>query len=265
MRLPSLPALGSPQVDLPLWPPILATRGKGSRSALHAHHAMHLALAFSGEIRVRTRATARWTCASGVLSGPDVLHAIDAEGNEILLIFFDPESDAGQALRGVLSEPVRLLSNDQRDRLLRNAEADAIMGADGIEWTGRAVATLGGTPVAARRLVHPRVRKLLQILRTMPADGDNSLNALASAVGLSPGRLMHAFTTSIGVPIRPYLAWLKLQRAAAAITTGTPLSQAAHAAGFADAAHMSRTFRRMFGISPSLLRRTSTWLPAAPQ
>ncbi len=99
----------------------------------------------------------------------------------------------------------------------------------------------------------------------MPADGDKSLNALASAVGLSPGRLMHAFTTSIGVPIRPYLAWLKLQRAAAAITTGTPLSQAAHAAGFADAAHMSRTFRRMFGISPSLLRRTSTWLPAAPQ
>src|SRR5260370_4464499 len=248
MRLPSLPALGSPQVDLPLWPPILATRGKGSRSALHAHHAMHLALAFSGEIRVRTRATARWTCASGVLSGPDVLHAIDAEGNEILLIFFDRESDAGQALRGVLSEPVRLLSNDQRDRLLRNAEADAIMGADGIEWTGRAVATLGGTPVAARRLVHPRVRKLLQILRTMPADGDNSLNALASAVGLSPGRLMHAFTSSIDVPFRPYLAWLILHRAAAAITTGTPLSQAAHAAGFSDAAHILEKFRRVYGV-----------------
>src|SRR5216683_1833874 len=176
MRLPSLPAL-APHVDLPLWPPILATRGKGSRSALHAHHAIHVLLAFEGEIRVRTRATARWTYASGVLSGPDVLHAIDAEG---------------------------------------------------IEWTRRAIATLGGTPVAARRLVHPRVRKLLQILRTMPANGDNSLNALASAVGLSPGRLMHAFTTSIGVPIRPYLAWLKLQRAASAIPPGTPLSQAAH-------------------------------------
>jgi AraC-like DNA-binding protein len=226
---------------------------------------MHLLLAFEGEIRVRTRATARWTCASGVLSGPDVLHAIDAQGTEVLLIFFDPESDAGQALQGVLPEPVRLLSSDQRDRLLRNAQADAIMGADGIEWTRRAVATFGGTPVGARRLVHPRVRRLLRILRTMPADGDMSLNTLASAVDLSPGRLMHAFTTSIGVPIRPYLAWLKLQRAAAAITTGTPLSQAAHAAGFADAAHMSRTFRRMFGISPSLLRLTSTWLPTAPQ
>src|SRR5260370_4755833 len=99
MRLPSLPALGSPQVDLPLWPPILATRGKGSRSALHAHHAMHLALAFSGEIRVRTRATARWTCASGVLSGPDVLQAIDAEVNDSLLNFLVPQRVAGYAIR----------------------------------------------------------------------------------------------------------------------------------------------------------------------
>jgi AraC-like DNA-binding protein len=254
MRLPSIPAPVLPQVELPLWPPILATRGKGSRSALHAHHGMHLLLAFEGEIRVRSRAMARWRCASGVLSGPDVLHAIDAQGVDILLIYFDPESDAGQALRGVLSEPIRLLSSDQRDRLVRNAQADAIMGTDGIEWTRRAVATLGGTLVTARRLVHPRVRKLLKILRTMPTDGDRSLNALASAVGLSPSRLMHAFTTSIGVPIRPYLAWLKLQRAGAAIATGTPLSQAAHAAGFADAAHMSRTFRRMLGISPSALR-----------
>jgi len=265
MRLPSTRASAAASVDLPLWPPILATRGQGSFSALHAHHAMHLLLAFEGEVRVRARATARWTHAAGVLSGPDVLHAIDARGADILLTFFDPESDAGQALRAVLSGPIRLLSNEQRHRLLRDAQAEAIMGAGGLEWTRRAVAMLGGAPVAARRLIHPRVSKLLRILRTLPAAEDRSLQALASAVGLSPGRLMHAFTASIGVTLRPYLAWLKLQRAAAAITTGTPLSQAAHAAGFADAAHMSRTFRRMLGISPSLLRRTSTWIPEPSQ
>jgi AraC-like DNA-binding protein len=35
---------------------------------------------------------------------------------------------------------------------------------------------------------------------------------------------------------------------------GEPLSSAAHQAGFADAAHLSRTSKRMFGISPSTLR-----------
>jgi transcriptional regulator GlxA family with amidase domain len=112
---------------------------------------------------------------------------------------------------------------------------------------------------AERRAVHPRVRKLLRHLAALPADADTSLAALAEVVGLSPGRLMHAFTASIGIPLRPYLGWLRLQRAAVAVVGGAPLSDAAHAAGFADAAHMTRTFRKMFGTPPSALapRRTS--------
>jgi transcriptional regulator GlxA family with amidase domain len=66
---------------------------------------------------------------------------------------------------------------------------------------------------------------------------------------------MHVFTSSIGIPLRPYLAWLRVQRAAVDIVSGSPLSDAAQAAGFSDAAHMSRTFRRMLGIPPSLLRK----------
>jgi AraC-like DNA-binding protein len=68
---------------------------------------------------------------------------------------------------------------------------------------------------------------------------------------------MHAFEESIGLPIRPYLLWLKLQRAGAAIAGGAGLSAAAHAAGFADSAHMTRTFRRMLGAAPSEIRRAA--------
>ena len=35
--------------------------------------------------------------------------------------------------------------------------------------------------------------------------------------------------------------------------SGGDLTEAALAAGFSDAAHLSRTFRAMFGLSPSLL------------
>ncbi len=69
---------------------------------------------------------------------------------------------------------------------------------------------------------------------------------------------MHAFTSSIGIPLRPYLGWLRLQRAAGAIVSNQPLADAAQAAGFADAAHMTRTFQRMFGIPPSALRPPAT-------
>jgi hypothetical protein len=49
------------------------------------------------------------------------------------------------------------------------------------------------------------------------------LQALAEAVQLSPGRLMHAFNrVRMGIPLRPYLQWLKVQRAAAAIARERP-------------------------------------------
>lgn len=38
--------------------------------------------------------------------------------------------------------------------------------------------------------------------------------------------------------------------------SGSSLTEAAHAAGFADSAHFSRTFRRMFGVAPASLRMT---------
>ena len=58
---------------------------------------------------------------------------------------------------------------------------------------------------------------------------------------------MHVFTESIGIPLRPYLSWLRVQRAAMAIVNGSLLGEAAHTAGFADASHMTRTFKRMLG------------------
>jgi AraC-like DNA-binding protein len=248
-RAPRTSADGS----LPLWPPLLATRGPGSSSGLHAHHAMHLVLAEASELRVRSR-DGKERRAAGVVTLPDVPHAIDARGVNVVLVFLEPESDVGASLLAVLNNAVRYIDDREREALLEGADPGALMGSAGAERTRRAVSLLGGAAVAEKRVVHPRVKKLLGQLRALPPDGDTSLEALAEGVGLSPGRLMHAFTESIGVPLRPYLQWLKLQRAAGAIVSGETLSAAAHAAGFADAAHMSRTFKKTLGPAPSALR-----------
>jgi AraC-like DNA-binding protein len=99
------------------------------------------------------------------------------------------------------------------------------------------------------------VRKALSLVRAADADADLSLAHLAASVGLSEGRLMHAFTDSVGTPLRPYLAWLRVQRAVVAIATGATLSEGAQHAGFSDAPHMTRTFRRMLGLTPSEIQR----------
>jgi AraC-like DNA-binding protein len=50
----------------------------------------------------------------------------------------------------------------------------------------------------------------------------------------------------MGRRVRHVLAWTLVRE-------GAPLSAAAHAAGFADAAHLTRTSQRMFGFAPSAL------------
>jgi AraC-like DNA-binding protein len=254
MRLPTITAVDPDALELPLWPPLLAARGPGGQSALHAHHAMHVVLSLAAELRVRAGGTAAWVRAAGLVTAPDVLHAIDATGSEVLIVFVDPESEVGESLRAATAGSVRSVGARERDALVEGVTPKELMGPGGASWTSRVVTALGGEHVRSPRAVHPRVRKLLRLLQAMPVSGDASLEALAREVRLSPGRLMHVFTESIGVPLRPYLAWLRLQRAAAAVVGGRTLGEAAHAAGFSDASHMSRTFRRMFGVSPSELR-----------
>jgi len=239
--------------DLPVWPPLLATNGPGGRSAGHKHHAMHFIACRKGRLRVRVGRGAFSEPTPAILTAPDVEHAVNATGAEVLLVFIEPESLVGAALRKVLHEPVRLFSPTECAPLDLEIEPSALLGPEGVAWTRRLVAAVGGAEWPLPPM-HPRVRKLLSLLRERPQARDSSLEALAAEVGLSPSRLMHAFTSSIGVPLRPYLAWLRVQRAAAALVTGAPLASCALDAGFADAAHMTRTFRRMLGVAPSELR-----------
>ena len=250
----ALPFSSSPGDAPPLWPPVLATSGPGGRSGAHAHHAMHVVLARAGKLTVTAAGESR--AAPGVLTHADVPHAIDAEGLPILLVFVDPESDAGARLSAVPGGPVRLLTATEVARVGTQWDPATIVREGGADFLAALTVALGGERPASRT-VHPRIRRVMRHLRALPDGGETALEALASVAGLSPGRFMHAFTESIGVPLRPYLAWLKLQRAAGAVVAGTPLSEAAALAGFVDAAHMSRSFRRMLGVTPSALRATS--------
>jgi len=250
MQLPLIPR-GMPARA---WPPVLATRGPGGPCQWHSHHSLRFALAIEGEVRIRTARQGKWSSAPGVLTAPDAAHVLDAQGAELLLVFLDPESTAGTSFHAALSGPLRLISDAERKAMTRDVVPRTILRSGAATWALQAAETLRLPTPAAPRSVHPRVRTLLSMLRSGGIDDVTSLEVLANAVGLSPSRLMHVFTSSVGIPLRPYLAWLRVQRAAIEIVSGNSLTDAALAAGFSDAAHMSRTYRRMLGIPPSLLR-----------
>lgn len=72
---------------------------------------------------------------------------------------------------------------------------------------------------------------------------------VANTLALSESRFLHLFREQMGIAWRPYLLWRRTICAAHAITKGKSATEAAHLAGFSDSAHLSRTFRSLFGMS----------------
>jgi len=130
-------------------------------------------------------------------------------------------------------------------------------------WQGRQ--TERDVADAARRIVQaltggvPSVMSDERILRAIAyiranLDRPLTLDEVAAEACLSPGRFRHLFVEQTGMGLRPYLLWRRFLRVWELLMAGETLSSAAHEAGFADAAHLSRTSRSTFGFPPSAMQ-----------
>jgi AraC-like DNA-binding protein len=219
--------------------------GPGFRSAAHRHHCVQLVLTLRGAMRVRGGPEERWTKCGAALVRPDARHEFDAPGQTVIIGFIDAESEIGAALSERITGDITCVSAHEVARWR------AMLGpAPNIP---RAERWLTACLLNRRRVValHPGVRRVLAHFRRQRELDDSSLKTLARIAGLSQSRFMHVFTESVGVPVRPYVLWLRLQRAACDLLHGASVTSAAHGAGFSDAAHLTRTFRRMLGTTPT--------------
>jgi len=229
-----------------LWPAALVVWGPGAASSLHAHHAVQLVLTLDGRARLRSGVRQRWIDFTAALIAPDAPHEVDARGTNVIIAFVDPETEVGAGLRRRLAGPLTVLPEAEVEGWRRQLAAVPLQPAAVERWWRARLAA-----ARAPRRIHPRVRRALRWLRQNvdATEEDRSLERLAALAGLSPSRFMHVFTESLGVPLRPYLLWLRLQHAAGRLLAGASATEAAHEAGFSDAAHLSRTFRRTLGTT----------------
>lgn len=235
------------------WPAGLIVWGSGDFAATHAHHAVQIVVALDGQLRVRPSPRARWRRAGAVIVRPNAPHEVDPPPTTVLIAFVDPQSALAGSILAKAPQPITLVAPASVRRWRR------LMGGPHTVTESRVRAWMLGEfdNGVGRPAIDPRVSSIVQMLRGTHGDLDHtSLAHLASAARLSPSRFGHLFTASIGLPVRRYVLWLRLQRAVAALAAGHSVTEAAHLAGFADAAHLSRTFRRMLGCPPrELVRR----------
>jgi AraC-like DNA-binding protein len=222
----------------------------------HAHHAIQLTLGLRGTVRLRPAGSAEWTEHVAALVPPHLPHAFESDDSVLALLFCEPESVLGRALLARFgADRIAALPPDLAaaccDRL-RTAYAAEV---DDPELNGVAqslLADLAG-PVSAAQGAEPRVRRAIAEIERRIAT-PISLGQVASALCLSPSRLRHLFAAETGLSFRGYVLWMRLQAALEHAVGGATWTEAAHEAGFADSAHLTRTFRRTFGFSPAGLR-----------
>ncbi|MGZ5096350.1 MAG: helix-turn-helix domain-containing protein [Burkholderiales bacterium] len=87
-------------------------------------------------------------------------------------------------------------------------------------------------------------------------DDKLTVRELATAVGLSTGFFSRAFKASVGKAPHEYIIDRRISRARTLLQIDAlELSRVALASGFTSHAHMTATFRRRLGVTPSHLRR----------
>ncbi|HJZ76561.1 MAG TPA: helix-turn-helix domain-containing protein [Vicinamibacterales bacterium] len=217
---------------------------------------MQVTMALTGTLRVRAQGHAEALTCDALLIPSDVMHEIDARGAFVLIAYVNPESDLPIPGLDETGSGVQPFSDVVVARWREALGSCQTLNSQRVHlWMTREL-----SDGCRSRPIHAGVQRVLERLRADDLGRpQTSLTALAAVAGLSRSRLMHAFTESIGTPLRPYIRWLRVQRAICALYSGHTVTEAAHLAGFSDASHFARSLRRTLGATPrQLLPRVAT-------
>lgn len=229
----------------------------------HAHHAFQLARVLEGHLCLRGADDVEaYPCEVAAIA-PSVPHAVEGPASRSVMAYVDPDTLVGRRLR--VSVPARCLAREWQtagDALRVGTTVTVPDGWPEARERVHAMTSALGANAARAHVVHPAlVRARAWLVEHLHAN-EISLDRVAVASGVSGDRLSHLLNDELGIGLRPLILWLRLQVAAReiALSRGATMSRAAAAAGFADAAHMTRTFRRMFGVAPSEVVGLVRWV-----
>lgn len=230
----------------------------------HAHHALQIVLTTEGEVAISADGR-EWRSARGLVVPADVEHVYDGKGAKGAMFFIDPESIEGVWLRSTIGNAITIVPETRLAApiaALRTYIEAPMQALDIGSLIRLCVDSLCAGALPSRRL-DERVTKVLDRIRESD-DLRISLEDAAAIVHLSPSRFQHLFKQQLGLAFRRYILWRKLMRAILAIATEPSLAAAAHAADFADAAHLTRTFYQMFGLPPSVMMKGNFFVIRSP-
>ena len=231
----------------------------GLESDEHSHHALQITINLAPDPFVMRHAGQDIAMNSAVIRS-NSLHQVVSSNSWRAIMLIDPQTQLAHQINEHYSRHDNVVALEADDFVFCQKALEGFAGnAQSVEAAGKAldqiIERLAG-PIGTAGELQQRVQQALAVIHEEP--GRNlTLEYIAGRVFLSESRISHLFKAEIGIPIQRYLLWYKLAQAAFNIGKGMSLTTAAEEAGFADSAHFSRSFRVMFGLTPSQILKRS--------
>ena len=232
------------------------------------HDRFEISVIESGAERLRYRGkTYSASAGSVVVISPGEAHAAHAadESGWSYRAFYPSAADvrdaASEALAGKVSDPSfssPVINDEYLSRIIRELHVllespnSALARDTYARWAAfQLVSRHARNPpaVAAVGIEHRAVRLARDFIHQHSQE-NVSLVQLSQLAGLSPFRLVRTFTKEVGLPPHAYLNQVRVNRAKQLLAKGQPIALVAYETGFADQSHLTRHFKRLFGLTP---------------
>lgn len=215
----------------------------------HQHPFIQLTLGLTGKFEIRS-GEQEYGLQDTALIHMNHPHQVDSGSNLCGILLIDLQLQIAKQMRSLLFKDSPLIFKPYRNleaqiNAIHTFIQQPVKGRKAYRLVTEILERL--TPTERSTVVeYEKVNEVLGLLANLSPERIG-LKELSRTVGLSESRLAHTFKEQMGLPVRRYILWIRLQNAARKIITGVSFTEAAHDAGFSDAAHLSRTFRMMFG------------------
>ncbi|HAS42744.1 MAG TPA: hypothetical protein DCS93_19845 [Microscillaceae bacterium] len=247
-----------------IYPDCILFWGTNTRDITHHQHpAVQLVAGIEQSFLTKNEA-GDWVECPNILVAPNQAHQCDASHMTIFSLMIDQESILGEhILQTHLQEKPWLTYPEEALNALHLSSIFQYI--DQQNWVAiyqQVIHFFGIHQSSTFKDAHrdDRITKVLSYVKTH-LQQEITTHTLTEVACLSESRLLHLFKTQVGLPIRNYILWLRIKTAVELIIAQQyKLTQIAYEAGFADAAHMSRTFNKVLGVSPSMIAKNSKFV-----
>jgi len=226
--------------------------GGAGDSTPHAHHLIQIVVGLHGDVAIED-ASGRVHLAPGFVIPSGMPHRVissEASGRgESLMIFVESFSVIGKWLssrsegQGLTLDHIDAERANSIRRLLRQNRSSEQALVDDV------VSTIAEGAWRTR----PMDRRIALAIDHIEQNCNDAeiFERIADTLGISLRYLRKIFERETGMTMQRFRLWSKMKKSIDHALTGGTLTNASALAGFSDSAHFSRTFRDMFGVSPS--------------